>query len=45
MENYENRFVLKRVSKSTQDDYFTALQIYMEETPKEIRTNSNEITY
>lgn len=45
MENYENRFVLKRVVKSTQDDYFAALQIYMEETPKEIRTNSNEITH
>ncbi len=43
--NYENRFVLKPISKSSDDDYIKALQIYMEETPKEIRTNSNEITY
>ncbi len=45
MDNYENRFVLKQITKSSQDDYITALQIYMEETPKEIRTNSNEITH
>lgn len=45
MYNYENKFVLKPITKSTDEDYIKALQIYVEETPKEIRTNSNEITH
>lgn len=45
MDNYENKFVLKPITKSSDEDYIKALQIYMEETPKEIRTNSNEITH
>lgn len=45
MDNYENKFVLKPLTKSSDEDYIKALQIYMEETPKEIRTNSNEITH
>ena len=45
MNHYENKFVLKPITKSSDEDYVKALQIYMEETPKEIRTNSNEITY
>ena len=45
MANYENKFVLKPIDKSSDEDYVKALQIYMEETPKEIRTNSNEITH
>lgn len=45
MDNYENKFVLKPITKSSDEDYIKALQIYTEETPKEIRTNSNEITH
>lgn len=45
MNNYENRFFLKPITKSTDEDYLKALQIYIEETPKEIRTNTNEISY
>lgn len=45
MNNYENRFFLKPITKSTDEDYLRALQIYVEETPKEIRTNTNEISY
>lgn len=45
MNNYENHFFLKPITKSTDEDYIKALQIYVEETPKEIRTNTNEISY
>ncbi len=45
MNNYENRFFLKPITKSTDEDYIKALQIYVEETPKEIRTNTNEISH
>lgn len=45
LDNYENKFVLKKLNKSSDEDYIKALRIYMEETPKEIRTNSNEITH
>lgn len=45
LDNYENKFILKPITKSSDEAYIKALQIYMEETPKEIRTNSNEITH
>lgn len=45
MDNYINKFVLKPITKSSDEDYIKALQIYLEETPKVIRTNSNEITH
>ena len=40
----EYKFSIKRVSKSTDEDYLTALKIYNDTTPNEIRTNTNEIT-
>ena len=45
MSNFENKFILKPITKSSDEDYIKALQIYIKETPKEIRTNSNEITH
>ncbi len=45
MSNYENYFLLKPITRSTDEDYLKALQIYVEETPKEIRTNTNEISH
>lgn len=41
----EYRFLIKRISKSTNEDYISALKIYNETTPPEIKTNTNEITY
>jgi len=44
-DKFENKFVLKPIMKSLDDDFVNGLAIYMKETPKEILTNSNEITY
>ncbi len=45
METIENRFALKLLKKATDDDYAVALRIYSNETPLDIRTNTNEFTY
>ena len=45
MEQMENKFTIRRVYKSTDEDYILALRIYNETTPTEIKTNTNEITY
>lgn len=44
-DKFENKFILNPLIKSSDDDYVNGLNIYMKETPKEILTNSNEITY
>lgn len=44
MSEFENRYVIKQIEKSTDDGYLEALTIYNEETPPGIYTNSNEIT-
>lgn len=41
----EHKFSIKRVGKTTEDDYIKALRIYNDTTPFEIRTPTNEITY
>ncbi|MDE5802545.1 MAG: hypothetical protein K2I22_06480 [Lachnospiraceae bacterium] len=41
----EHRFSIKRISKTTEDDYIKALRIYNDTTPFEIKTPTNEITY
>ena len=40
----EYSFKIRRIEKSTDADYATALKIYNETTPYEIKTNTNEIT-
>jgi hypothetical protein len=45
MDTLENRFVLKPLIRATDDDYTAALRIYSNETPLEIRTNTNEFSY
>jgi hypothetical protein len=45
LNHIENKFSVKRIKKSTDSDYISALKIYNETTPIDIRTNSNEITY
>jgi hypothetical protein len=45
MEHIENKFSVKRVKKSSDSEYLTALKIYNETTAVDIRTNTNEITY
>lgn len=40
----EYKFSIKKVTKSTDEDYLTALKIYNDTTPSEIKTNTNEIT-
>jgi len=42
---FEHRFRIKKISKTTDDDYLTALRIYNETTPYDIKTSTNEITY
>lgn len=37
-------FKIRRIEKSTDSDYLSALKIYNETTPYEIKTNTNEIT-
>jgi len=44
MDRLENKFSIKRVTKSTDDGYLEALKIYNETTPVDIKTNTNEIT-
>ena len=44
MSQFENRYVIKHIEKSTDEGYQEALTIYNEETPLTIYTNSNEIT-
>lgn len=41
----EHKFSIKRVGKTTEDDYVKALRIYNDTTPFEIKTPTNEITY
>lgn len=41
----EHRFSIKRVVKTSEDDYIKALRIYNDTTPFEIKTPTNEITY
>lgn len=44
MSEFENRYVIKQIEKSTDEGYSEALKIYCDETPAGIYTNSNEIT-
>lgn len=41
----EHKFSIKRVYRTTDDDYIKALRIYGDTTPFEIKTPTNEITY
>ncbi len=41
----EHRFSIKRVNKTSDEDYIKALHIYNDTTPFEIKTPTNEITY
>ncbi|QIB69507.1 hypothetical protein Ami103574_09275 [Aminipila butyrica] len=41
----EHKFAIKSVSRASDTDYLKALKIYVETTPFEIRTKSNEISY
>lgn len=41
----EHKFSIKRVVKTSDDDYVKALHIYNDTTPFEIKTPSNEVTY
>ncbi len=41
----EHKFSIKRVGKTTEEDYVKALRIYNDTTPFEIKTPTNEITY
>ena len=41
----ENKYILRRMCKSTDELYTRALQIYTAETPQEIYTNTNEISH
>ena len=45
MELLENKFSIKRVIRSSDEEYIEALKIYNETTPVDIKTNTNEITY
>lgn len=40
-----HKFSIRRVQKTTDEEYIAALRIYNETTPFEIRTETNEITY
>ena len=41
----EHRFSIKRVTKTSDEDYIKALRIYNDTTPFEIKTSTNEITF
>ena len=43
--NLEHKFTIKRIFKTTDEDYIKALHIYNDTTPFEIKTPTNEITY
>lgn len=45
MDSLSIRFSIKRLLKTTDQDYIKALQIYTDTTPVDIKTNSNEISY
>jgi len=45
LEQLENKFTIRRIQKSSDEDYVTALRIYNETTPVDIKTSTNEITY
>lgn len=45
MDRIENKFSIKRIHKSNDNDYIQALKIYNEQTPASIKTDTNEITY
>lgn len=45
IDKISNEFIIKRVNKTSDEDYIKALKIYNDTTPYEIKTNSNEITY
>ncbi len=42
---FEHKFSIKRIVKTTDDDYIKALRIYNDTTPFEIKTPTNEVTY
>lgn len=44
-ERLENKFSIKRVTKTSDTEYVKALYIYNETTPNDIRTSTNEITF
>lgn len=41
----EHRFAIKRITKSSNEDYLSALKIYNETTPPDIKTSTNELTF
>lgn len=41
----EHQFAIKRIMKASNEDYISALKIYNETTPPDIKTNTNELTY
>lgn len=43
-EQLENKFSIRRIKKSTDEEYFKALYVYNDTTPADIKTNTNEIT-
>lgn len=45
LNRFEHKFAIKRVVKTTDDEYIKALRIYNDTTPHEIKTPTNEITY
>lgn len=45
MNHLEHKFSIKRVHKTSDDEYIKALRIYNDTTPFEIKTPTNEITY
>jgi len=45
METLVNKFAIKRITKTTDEAYITALKIYNETTPNSIKTDTNEITF
>ncbi|MHA7965228.1 hypothetical protein ACX93W_13875 [Paenibacillus sp. CAU 1782] len=45
MNTLTNCYKVKLITRADDEDYIKALKIYEEQTPVEIRTNSNEISY
>ncbi len=45
LNQFEHNFKIRRVTRTTDEDYITALRIYNETTPYEIKTSTNEITH
>lgn len=44
-EQLENKFSIRRITKTTDDEYIKALYVYNDTTPTDIKTNTNEITF